>query len=219
MKTILVTGASRGIGKALAMKFLAEGYFVIGTSTSGNNGIKNSNFTNFQLDFSNAESIQDCAKKIVSVNKKIDIFINNAGVWLEGDDQPNINVAVLREMLEINLIGPIDFTEQLLSLINEGGHIINISSRRASFEYNKDESLYPDYTISKTALNMFSKTLANRLKGKIIVSAVHPGFVQTDMNEGGGDITAEEAAQDIYLVAVSEVETGQFWFKGEKYPW
>ena len=81
------------------------------------------------------------------------------------------------------------------------------------------EIKYPCYSISKAAFNMFTKFLALRLKDTMTVSAVHPGFVRTDMNEGEGDILPEEAAEDIYTLANAKVASGKFWFKGEEFLW
>jgi NAD(P)-dependent dehydrogenase (short-subunit alcohol dehydrogenase family) len=81
---------------------------------------------------------------------------------------------------------------------------------------------YPAYKISKCALNMYMRTLAARLKHEgtnIIVSSVHPGWVKTDMGGDEAPTTPEEAAENIYKLAVSRPETGQFWYNGKKYPW
>ncbi len=86
MKTVLITGTSRGIGKALAAKFLFEGYHVIGTSTSENNLSSHERFVSFQLDLSNEQSIQECAERVAKHNQKIDIFINNAGGLFDVED-------------------------------------------------------------------------------------------------------------------------------------
>jgi len=218
MKTVFISGISRGIGKALAQKFLASGDFVIGTSTSGNANFFHENLRVLPLKLSEPKSIEKCAEEASALDRKIDILINNAGFFHEKDESLVIDTAVFREVLEVNLIGQIDLTERLIPLMNDAGHIINVSSRRASFNY-EHEMNYPCYSISKTALNMFTKFLASRLKGKITISAVHPGFVKTDMNEGEGDITPEEAAEDIYTLANSKIESGKFWFKGGEFPW
>ena len=60
---------------------------------------------------------------------------------------------------------------------------------------------------------------SGRINGKITVSSVHPGWVKTDMGGGEALMESAEAAEDIFKLANSKVETGQFWFKGEKFPW
>jgi NAD(P)-dependent dehydrogenase (short-subunit alcohol dehydrogenase family) len=217
MKTVLITGISRGIGKALAKRFLANVDFVIGTSTRGSVDYENENLTVFPLDLSKPETIKECVKKINSLNKKIDILINNSGIW-SGEDGPKVHIEPLRKLLEVNLIGTIDFTQQILSSVKEDGHIVNISSRKGSMELTTSSD-YPGYNISKAAENMFTRVLAAQLKGKIIVSSVHPGWVKTDMGGQDAEMEPEEAAEHIFKLANSKVETGQFWFKGKKLPW
>lgn len=220
MKTIVITGASRGIGKALAERFLENGDFVIGTSTSGTSPIEHERLLTLQLDLSNPENIIACTKSIIDSGKKIDILINNAGIWSGIEDDAVIRVDVLRKVLEVNLFGTVDFTERLVPVMNDGGHIVNISSRMGSIELVPKMYLdCPDYKISKAALNMVTRILAARLSGRIIVSAVHPGWVKTDMGGSDADIEPGEAAEDIFKLAISNPETGQFWFKGEKFPW
>lgn len=220
MKTVLITGTSRGIGRALAERFLQNGDFVIGTSTSGNSDLDHQSLITLQLDLANPASIESCATSIAALDRPIDILINNAGIWSGTDENPTINVDLLRKVLEVNLFGTIDFTERIIPSLQSGGHIVNISSRMGSLklcdEFGAD---WPDYKISKCALNMVTRILADRLHGKITVSSVHPGWVKTDMGGSDADIEPEEAAEDILALANSHPESGQFWFKGEKMPW
>lgn len=218
MKTIVITGASRGIGRALAEKFLAEGERVIGTSQSGMADYEHQNLIIVQLELASKESRESCAASIAELTQSIDILVNNAGIWHPTDDKPEINVDILRETLEVNMIGPIDFTERVLPLVNKGGQIINLSSRRGSMNYTH-EDVYPCYCISKAGINMFTRLLAARLKNNVTVAAVHPGLVKTEMSGWKGELTAEEAADDIYQLTLRDKETGQFWYKGEVFPW
>ena len=91
MNTVLITGISRGIGKALAQKFIENGDFVIGTSTTGTLDWQNNNLTVCQLDLSKPESIKNSVIEITKLNKKIDILINNAGIAIEEEvNEPKI---------------------------------------------------------------------------------------------------------------------------------
>lgn len=227
MKTALITGIGRGIGKALAEKFLQEGYFVFGTAQSGSADYSHGNLKIVQLDLTDPSSIQKCVETISTSNTKINIMINNSGT-LEDNDDTHVIIDKLRKTLEVNLIGAIDLTEQMLPHMNQSGHIVNISSQAGSisdvesFTHSHAPLRYPAYKISKAALNMYTRTLALRLKSEgmnVIVSSVHPGWVKTDMGGAEAPVTPEEAARDIYELAISEPETGQFWYKGEKYPW
>ncbi len=234
MKTVLITGVSRGIGEALQFKFIKEGFNVLGTVYIGVDKVATDNDVGsrdevpktkiFKLDLSSPESIEQCVNEIIFAGTKIDILINNAGALFDEDDT-SVIVEKLRKTLEVNLIGPIDFTERLISQINSGGQIINISSSAGSLEKaGRAESHYPyhypSYKISKAGLNMYTCTLAQRLKkSNITVSSVHPGWVKTDLGGSEADITAEEAAEGIYGVIVSDKETGGFWFGKERMPW
>lgn len=216
MKTVLITGISRGIGKALAEKFLAEGYFVIGTSTKGVADISHENLIVLQLDLADPKSIKTCSEKILDLKKPIDILINNAGIAVRERD--GIKMDILRTTLETNLIGPIDFTQQILPLLRGGGHIVNVSSRQGSMSY-VHQTNNPSYKISKAATNMFTRVLSLQLQDKITVSSVHPGAVFTNLAPADADMQPEEAAKYIYELAISKPKTGQFWFKGEPFPW
>lgn len=225
MKTVLITGVGRGIGRALAQNFLRNGFFVLGTSTTGVVDFQHENLFVCQLDLSSPDSIDACAKMILTLDKKIDILINNAGVLLDEDDTTLIPEK-LRATLEVNLVGTTDFTEHMLSGMATHGHIIFISSTAGSLEYESEGNLvshypmhYPAYKISKTALNMYMRTLAMRLKESLTVSSVHPGWVKTEMGGPEADISPEEAADAIYQFALTSPETGFFWFKSEKLPW
>lgn len=223
MLNVLITGTSKGIGKALTQKFLAEGHFVIGTYLS-EAPLPDRNSVFYQLDLSSPKSIAKCSEQIVASGKKIDILINNAGVLLD-EEETGVVVDLLRKTLEINLIGTIDFAERMIPLLNNGGHVLNISSTAGSLELAGEAKShypyhYPAYKISKSALNMYTATLANKMKKyDITVSSVHPGWVKTDIGGAEAEMSPEEAADGIYGVAMSRPETGQFWFKGEKLPW
>ena len=115
MPTVLITGVSKGIGRALAQKFLMEKYFVIGTFLSTPPDFSDKDLFAYKLDLSSSESISECSQVISNAGKKIDILINNAGVLLD-EDETRVIVGKLRKTLEVNLIGAIDFTEHIINL-------------------------------------------------------------------------------------------------------
>lgn len=217
MRTIFISGINKGLGRALAEKFLAAGDFVIGTSTTGTTDYSHKKLTVLFLDFYKQRAVDDCIREVKGLNKNIDILINNAGV-LKDEDETSVVIEKLRATLEVNLFGHIQITEALIPLINSGGHIINISSSAGSLAQTT-HTKYPSYKISKAALNMYTKTLAIRLAGNITVSSVHPGWIKTDMGGTDADFTPEESAEDILKLVSSKIESGQFWFKGKKFPW
>ena len=243
MKTVLITGISKGIGKALAQKYLTEGYSVFGTSKKGEVDFSNDNLKVFKLDLSISQSIKDCVAEIANLGVKIDILHNNAGIMVDGEST-EVVIDNLRKTLDVNLIGTIDLTEQIIPLMSEDGHIVNTSSaagslrdmqKRQNEEYLKEEAregvsrsainpdYYPSYKISKASLNMYTLILSARLQheGRAIkVSSVHPGWVKTDMGGEEAPVTPEEAAKNIFETATNkDIETGQFWFNGERFEW
>ncbi len=221
MRTIVITGVGQGIGLALAKKFLTAGDSVIGTLREGNLPLDNPRLTIFQLDLARSASIARAAEQILGLKRPIDVLINNAGVLLDEDETTTV-VEKLRQTLEINLIGTIDWTERLLSGFAPAAHVINISSTAGSLGLVGEATHYPDhypaYKISKAALNMYTRTLARRLK-TATVSAVHPGWVRTAMGGDDADLSPEQAAENIFNFANSRPATGGFWFNGQPLAW
>lgn len=222
MKTVVITGTDKGIGKALCEKFLAEGFFVIGTYFK-EFSLVHPEFFGIPLNLMDAESISTCVNQIKSMGRTIDLLINNAGVLLD-EEQTSVEIDRLRKTLEVNVIGTIDFTQQIISCLNTQAHIVNISSTAGSLSLVGKVSHfmghYPAYKISKAALNMYTCVLALELANTgIIVSSVHPGWVKTDIGGQEADLTPQQAAEGIYTVATMRPESGGFWFAGEPLPW
>lgn len=212
-KTVLITGASKGIGFALATKFLENGFKVIGTSRSGEiKGIENKNFTVLQLDLSEFKSIELLKTEIDNIGVRIDILVNNAGIG------PDLHTSIperlsFKQTFDVNVFGLTFLTESLVEKINEFGIIINISSELGSIELcEKIDSVA--YRMSKTAVNMYTKILSNRLAGKIKVASIHPGWVKTTITKSNitdGRLSADESADGIFNFVKSEFKTGVFW--------
>jgi len=227
MKTSLITGVGRGIGKALAQRSLAEGFTVIGTTQTGTADYSHANLQIFKLDLSSPQSIAECQKDLCGTGAKPDILINNAGVLLD-DEETHLDADKLRQTLEVDVIGTADFTEKMLPSLAPDGHVVFLSSQAGSITDmdNIGDSHYPyhypAYKIAKCALNMYVRTLAARLVHEgsdTIVSAIHPGWVKTDMGGDQAPVTPESAADAIFKLATSRPETGQFWFNGKKFAW
>ena len=211
-KTALITGASKGIGKALAEKMLDEGYHVIGTSRSGDIDIKHAHFKALALDVSNATSIEHAHGQIFSTYKQIDVLINNAGIGPDLHlDHPEADTFDLT--FDVNVKGVVFFTEALIKLVPKDGKIINVSSKMGSLEVCEKYSSVA-YRMSKSALNMYTKILANRLKDNIHIACIHPGWVQTTIIESNlvnATLTPEESANRIYRFISSHFKTGVYW--------
>lgn len=226
MKTVLITGASRGIGRATAEKFLDEGWNVISTSTSGQLSFVNERLASEKLNITNSADIVALVNKLREGNSRIDVLINNAGVALDAHTK-GVDMDLVRKTFEVNLFGLVSLTEMILPIINNAGHIINIDSRYGSFDMPIDDATSIGYRMSKAAVNMYTRFLAFRLKDQNIkVSSIHPGWVKTDMGYAGVTDDGEtpnrepsEVAKEIFTLATNDVETGQFWYKGEKTAW
>lgn len=225
MKTVVVTGASRGIGLATTKKFLENGWRVIGTSNNHQIPLEDPKLTKTTMDASSSASIAQAAREIEQLDVVIDVLVNNAGINLDGNDV-TVDVRKVRKTFEVNVLGVIDITEKLLPHMHEAAHIVSIDSNYGSFATPIDDETSTAYRISKAALNMYTRTLAFRLKDQdIIVSALDPGWCKTDMGNGVASETEkptrepEEAANDIYRLATSRVESGCFWKFGEKRAW
>lgn len=212
-KTILITGASKGIGFSLAKKFLENEFKVIGTSRSGKiEGIENQNFETLQLDLSDFKNIEIFKKEINEKGIKIDILINNAGIGPDLDFN-NPEEITFKQTFDVNVIGTTFLTEKLIENINIDGKIINVSSEMGSIELcERIDSVA--YRMSKTALNMYTKILSNRLSEKIKVASLHPGWVRTTIAKSNiieGKLSTEESANGIFDFAISDFRSGIYW--------
>lgn len=215
----IITGSSRGIGLATAQLLLQDdNTAVIGTSTSGQSGIKAQHFKCLPLDLAEGNSIHNFVKHIG--DRKIDFLINNAAILVEDGHRSEINMQQLRKTFEVNLFGTIALTEALLPKFNTNAHIINITSNWGAFSDPHFDEYQPHYKLSKAALNMYTRLLAKRLEEKnITVSSLDPGWVQSDMGGDNAHRQPKTAATEILQLLGAKVETGQFWHKGNKRKW
>lgn len=212
-QTVLITGASKGIGYALTKILLAENFHVIGTSRTGKIlDIKNKNFYPLQLNLSDKESIEKASNEIKAKYKSVDILINNAGI---GPDLDTFlpELASFEQTFQVNVTGTVFFTESIINIIPNQGKIINISSEMGALTIcERTDSVA--YRMSKSALNMYTKILTNRLRDTVKVAAVHPGWVKTTIAEDNiinGRLTAEESASKIFNFINTDFKTGSYW--------
>lgn len=212
IKTAFITGASRGIGFALSKCFIENGYKVIGTSRTGEiPNISHNNFEVMKLDLSDMASIKELSQLVDQQKLKIDILINNAGIGPDLD-YTKPEEKTFERTFEVNVTGTVFFTEALSRNIIKAGKIINISSKMGSIKLcTQTDSVA--YRMSKTALNMYTKILTNRLLGQQTVASVHPGWVRTTIAKSNvhGRLTAKESALKIFEFILSDFETGIFW--------
>jgi len=220
MKTVFITGVNKGIGKAVTQKFLDEGNKVIGTSLDGELDYSHENLIILKLDITKDTEIKAVFDFLTQKDVQIDLLINNAGILIDKEEDVAVDIQRMRDTFEVNVFGTINITQHILPFIKDGGQVFNIASSAGQLNREVTSTRYPGYKISKTAINMFTVTLAKRLAPRnITVSSVHPGWVKTDMGGSDADITPEEAAEYIYDFSLKEVESGKFWFKSEQMEW
>jgi len=176
-QTVLITGASRGIGKSLFRAYSNLGANVIGTTTDKKK-IINKNF--LEVNFENEESTNSFYKKIKKL-KKIDILINNAGINKISSIQ-NLDEKSLKKILNVNLLAPILLTKIVSKKMikRKSGSIINIGSIFGHISKSQRSS----YSAAKAGLEGFTKAASLDLaKYGILVNSVCPGFVKTDLTK------------------------------------
>ncbi len=225
--TVLVTGASRGIGLEFVKQWLARGAEVIATAREPSAATELSALIDrygdrlrvMQLDVTDDRSVELLAGAIGNV--QIDLLINNAGI-LTVETLDNMDFGAILAQFQTNALGALRVTHAILDNLREGSRVVNMTSRMGSLDDNTSGGYY-GYRMSKAALNMATRSLAVDLKSRgIVVIAMHPGMVQTDMTRGFGMLTPEASVTGInqVLEKLSMDQTGLFLhYQGTTLPW
>jgi NAD(P)-dependent dehydrogenase (short-subunit alcohol dehydrogenase family) len=215
MKNIFITGANRGLGYCLAVEGLLRGYAIYAGVRSVNSfsmldSLKNQNPNRvhlIEIDVSDEDSVRKAFREVQKTTDSLDGIINNAAILLEREKTiEELDFDLVRRSFEINTFGPMRVVKHFLPLICAGVEpvIINISSEAGTI-INAFSTNYP-YSMSKTALNMFTERLRHYVHDKgIAVYAVHPGWMKTDMGgeEAPGEPTA--TAEGIYNIIEKKI--------------
>lgn len=187
-KIALVTGASRGIGNAIALALAKEGADIIVNYASNSRkaeelvekvkGLGQEGIT-VKADVSNYEEVGKMMEETEKAFKKIDILVNNAGI-VRDRTLKNMSQEEWNEVISTNLTSVFNVTKQALPLMGQGGRIINISSIIGQYG-NFGQT---NYAAAKAGIIGFTKSLAKELgKKKITVNAIAPGFIKTDITK------------------------------------
>ena len=194
MKSVVVTGANRGIGLELVKQLLDSGYRVYATHRNemgGLSGINDQNLSIHQMDVRDPAGIDNLSN---SIEGKIDLLINNAGV-ADGRWQSisEIDMQHALEVIEINSIAPVLITQKLLNQMSDDSTIVMMSSLMGSISDCMSGRSYA-YRASKTALNMFSIAMKKELlEAGISILILHPGWVATDMGGPNATVSPEQS--------------------------
>ena len=240
MKTVLITGANKGIGFEVAKQMEKLGYYVYLGSRDKKRGdeavkkLKDQGIINVELiviDVTDIKSIKKAKLLLENKMEALDVLINNAGI--SGGSSQNmstVDIENLRRVFETNFFCAVQITQQLISLLKKSRNpvIVNVSSGLGSLNIhnssqNPNYKIYDTYSCSKTALNAFTVMLANELKdSNFKINSVSPGYTATDLNKFKGTQTVEEGAKPIVKYATLENDgpTGKFFYQEEgEIPW
>lgn len=215
-RTVLVTGAGRGLGYCIAKRHADMGDRVFALDYKITDGLvkmshNTENMTVLECDISSTESVAKAAKPVLEAVSRLDIVYNVAGIY-RFEDRVNLvetDLDLCASMYSINAVGALRVVRALWPLLQDGPVIINISSEAGSIGACYRDKEYA-YCMSKAALNMGSKILQNEFKkinnsGRVI--NLHPGWLRTAM--GGPEaavsdrsVAPEDSAGDIVAIAL-----------------
>lgn len=220
MGRVVITGANRGIGLELCKHYVKAGHEVYAACRQTSKGLSDSGAQIIEgIDVSTATGIDALAQALHG--KSIDILINNAGI-LKSQSLGTIDYDDVERQFVVNAIGPLRVTESLLPNLRKGAKVALITSRMGSIADNTSGGSY-GYRMSKAALNAAGMSLARDLEPRgVSVAILHPGYVQTDMVGGSGDITPAVSAERLAerIEELNLKTSGGFWHSnGEQLPW
>jgi NAD(P)-dependent dehydrogenase (short-subunit alcohol dehydrogenase family) len=238
-KTVLITGANRGIGKAMAKHFGAQAFHVIvaardeakASSVAAEISSAGGKAEALQLDMASSASIAAAGVTLAKRHKSLDVLVNNAGIMLGAMDsildakQDDITAS-----LQTNAFGPLELTKALLPLLKAApaARVVNVSSAAGSIAETADpKSPYgflhtSSYRLSKTSLNIITAMLAKSLwDSPIKVNAMCPGWTKTDMGGDTAPNSPEQGAAVAFKLATlgSNGPTGGFFNEHGSLTW
>ena len=230
MKTALVTGANKGIGREVAQQLAGKGFHVFVGARNAKAGRKAAEeiakqvgkATFLEIDVADNGSVTTAAREFSDIEDYLDVLVNNAGIIVDGDDAVlEASDDLVLKTLETNTLGPLRVTRAFVPLLKKSKvpRVINVSSGGGQLTGGAD-GWAPAYCISKTALNGVTVQLAAALP-KFAVNSVCPGWVRTDMGGGNATRSVEEGADTIVWLASEAPQelTGKFLRDRKEIPW
>lgn len=232
MKTVLITGANRSIGLEAARQLLQQGYYVYLGSRSLENGQQAAaalqaeglnNVTAIELDVTNDQSVAAARATIGAQTPVLDVLINNAGIsGVVPQKALDASIDNFKQVYETNVFGVVRVTQAFFDLLQKSPEprIVNVSSSVGSLSLQSNpawpfyhQAKFAVYSSSKSALNMYTVTLAYELRDTAFkVNVVDPGYTKTDFNNHQGTGTVEDAAARVVKYALIDQSgpTGQY---------
>lgn len=210
-KVAIVTGSSRGIGKAIALEFARNGAKVVV------NYVKSKEEANkvvdeikkigtdaiaIMADVSDEKQVKEMVEKTIKKFGKIDILVNNAGIVFDVPFKER-TVEQWKRTFDVNLLGVFLCCKYAAPHMPKGGRIINISSTNGINSFCPDSM---DYDASKAGVIILTRDLAKELAPNILVNSVAPGWVNTEMNKKLPKDFVEEETKNIYLKRFAKPE-------------
>lgn len=226
----LVTGANRGIGLEVCRQLAQQGYTVMLGARDHDKGAQAAAplierglpVVPCALDVTDPASIEALATELEQRYGKLDVLVNNAAILYDTWQRAlSADLAVVHDALETNTFGPWRMCQAFVPLLRRSRHgrIVNVSSEAGSLSSMGAGT--PAYSLSKTALNALTRMLAAELRSSgILVNAVCPGWVATDMGGSGGRPVAQGAASVVWAVTLpDDGPSGGFFRDGRALPW
>jgi|SRR5919201_899432 NAD(P)-dependent dehydrogenase (short-subunit alcohol dehydrogenase family) len=228
-KVAVVSGANRGIGLAVVSGLAQDGMTVVlgsrdqraGEAAAAPLREEGLDVRPHQLDVTDEASIDRLARRVNDELGRCEVLVNNAAI-LRHERATEMDPRVADEVWKVNALGAWRLAVALIPLIRRGrgGRIVNVSSGAGSL--SRMRGYAPAYSVSKAALNAITRVLAEELRGEgILVNAVNPGWVASDMGGSGAPRSLEQGAESVlWAVRIpDDGPTGGFFSDGEPMPW
>jgi NAD(P)-dependent dehydrogenase (short-subunit alcohol dehydrogenase family) len=220
----VVTGASRGIGREVAMQLSALGYVIVGGARSAESvraalADAPGEVVPVALDVTSDDQVAQLERLLAADGRDVEVVVNNAGVAIDGWDSTivDVDLGVLRDTWEVNALGALRVVRAALPSLGTGGdglppRIVNVSSGMGQLSQMGGHA--PAYRSSKTLLNAFTRILDADLGERAWLASVCPGWVRTDMGGERATRSVEQGADTIVWLAETAADggpSGRFW--------
>jgi NAD(P)-dependent dehydrogenase (short-subunit alcohol dehydrogenase family) len=220
MAHAVVTGANRGIGLELCKQLAARGERVTAACRHASDALSALDVDVVEgFDVTDEASLEKLQAHLSAT--PVDLVINSAGI-LRRETLSALDIDSIRAQFEVNALGPLRVTAALRDCLARPAKVAIITSRMGSIADNTSGSRY-GYRMSKAAVNMAGMSLSHDLRSQdVSIAILHPGFVQTDMTGGAGDVSVEGSVRGL-LARIDELTpqtSGTFWHaQGQVLPW